>query len=123
MTQSVGILETIIVNQSRIIELLEGMQGGAAAPASTTKSTGGKSTGGKGKADTAPVTKFTQQEVADLIVGVKDTFGGAAAKEILQKSGFAKLADIKPEKFDELHANATAKMAEKEDEQPSDDDI
>ncbi len=120
MTQSVGILETIVANQTRIIELLEAQQGGAAS--TTTKTTGGKSTGGKGKTDTAPVTKFTQQEVADLIVSVKDTFGGAAAKEILQASGFAKLADIKPEKFDDLHAAATAKMAEKKEE-PADDDI
>lgn len=120
MTQSVGILEQILAATLRNNELLEALQGGAAG--TTTKTTTTKSTGGKGKADTAPASKFTQQQVADLIVSVKDTFGGAAAKEILQASGFAKLADIKPEKFDELHAAATAKMDEKKDE-PADDDI
>lgn len=48
-----------------------------------------------------------KQETTDAIVAVKDQLGAPAAKTLLSDFGFAKLADITEDKFDELFDAAT----------------
>lgn len=56
--------------------------------------------------------EHTQAEVTAALVKIKDDFGIEHAREILAKYKYAKMADIKPEHFDAVFAEAEAKHAE-----------
>lgn len=127
MSQQTGVLESILaalLANTAAVEANTAALGGAATPADAGSKTTGKTTGkGTNKTTkTEPKSKYTKQQVTDAIVALKDAKGQADAKEVLAASGFAKLAEITEDKFDELYEAATASLGGGEEEN-SDDDI
>lgn len=126
MSQQTGVLEALIIAvaaNTAAVEALTAAQGGAAAPADAGSKTTGKTTGkGTNKTTkTEPKSKYTKQQVTDAIVALKDAKGQADAKEVLAASGFAKLAEITEDKFDELYEAATAALGGGDDAGEDDD--
>jgi hypothetical protein len=129
MSQQNGVLELLIAAitaNTAAVEALTAAQGGAAASDAGSKTTA-KTTNAKTtkttKADDKPKSKYTKQQVTDAIVALKDAKGQAEAKAVLQASGFAKLADITEDKFDELHDAAVEALGGGDEDNSSDDDI
>lgn len=129
MSQQNGVLELLIAAitaNTAAVEALTAAQGGAAASEAGSKTTA-KTTNTKTtkttKADDKPKSKYTKQQVTDAIVALKDAKGQAEAKAVLQASGFAKLADITEDKFDELHDAAVEALGGGDEDNSSDDDI
>lgn len=127
MSQQTGVLEALIIAlaaNTAAVEALTAAQGGAApagdAGKTTTTSKTTKTT--KAPKDDKPKSKYTKQQVTDAIVALKDAKGQADAKEVLAASGFAKLAEITEDKFDELYEAATEALGGGSEEN-SDDDI
>lgn len=123
-----GSIETLNANILLLIAAVEAntaaMSGsapvkGADAKAGTTKA-------GTTKASTTknekPKSKYTKQEVCDVITAVKNTLGAPAARALLSDHGFAKLADITEDKFDALYESGKDQLPN-EEEAADDNDI
>lgn len=117
-----GSIETLNANVLLLIAAVEAntaaLSGGAPAKTTTAKTTTNTKTA---KTTEKPKSKFTKQEVCDVIASVKTTLGVPAAKALLADHGFAKLADITEDKFDALHEAGTALLGEPEEN--NDEDI
>jgi hypothetical protein len=93
--------------------------GGVASSASTgtaaaETSTGKTTTTGKGKAkDTAP--KVSREEMVAALTEVKDKFGAAEAKAIIEATGAKKMAEVPDNKIASAFTAAQAKLAETDD--------
>lgn len=110
-----GTLELLIEALNANTAALLSSKGEAAGDAKTTKSTSTKTTSTKTtatKEDKPAKPTFTKQQATQAIVALKDAVGTDAAKALLSKHGFKKLADITEDKFDVLHAEATAELEE-----------
>lgn len=115
---------------NRNTEALLAVAGKAAATTSaakpeTTKTDAGK---GGGKSTAAPKKetakpKHTEEEVVAALTKIKEEFGADPAKEIVKQLGFAKMAEITPEKFDEAVELATKKYEELAEEAGNNDDL
>jgi len=96
----------------------------------TPPASGSKKGAGKGKAaaskkaDDEPKPEHTKQEVLDAVVSVKDALGAPAARDLLSRHGFAKLAELNdPARFDAVYEDATALLAEQGGDASGDEEI
>lgn len=104
---------------NRNTEALLAVAGSKAATTTAATSSGTKSatTSAAGKSGSttkkeAPKPKHTEEEVVAALTKIKDEFGADPAKEIVRELGFAKMAEITPDKFDLAVELATKKYEE-----------
>lgn len=71
-------------------------------------STGGAKTSGAAKKEAAKP-KHSEDEVVAALTKIKEEFGADPAKEIVKELGFAKMAEITPDKYDLAVELATKK--------------
>lgn len=98
---------------------------GTAADAGETKTTTGKGTGGKGAAGKTSAPKGpTVEEMQAAVNEVKEKFGTAEAKAIIEGAGgVKKMAEIPESKYKAVFDAAKAKLEGGDDDQGGDDDI
>lgn len=93
----------------------------------TTKKTGSsKKSSAKKTEDAAPPAAVrSKQEVMDAVIAYKDALGAPAARDLLKKYGFEKLAVITEDKYDVLYDDATDALADlpQDDDQEPEDEI
>lgn len=125
MTVQAGILETLIEAINRNTAAIESAQSPAATvtPAEPVedKAEPKKAEPKKAAPKKAPASEHSRAEVTEAIVALKEAKGTAAAKSVLSDNGFAKLADITEEKYDDLYAAAIALMPGEDDGEEEDD--
>lgn len=132
MTVQAGILETLIEAINRNTAAIESAQSPAATvtpaepvedKAEPKKAEPKKAAPKKAAPKKAPASEHSRAEVTEAIVALKEAKGTAAAKSVLSDNGFAKLADITEEKYDDLYAAAIALMPGEDDDGEEEDDI
>lgn len=133
MTVQAGILETLIEAINLNTAALKAAQSPAATSttaepveekAEPKKAEPKKAAPKKAAPKKAPASEHSRAEVTEAIVALKEAKGTAAAKSVLSDNGFAKLADITEEKYDDLYAAAVELMpGEDEGDAEEEDDI
>lgn len=113
---------------SAVKELTAALGAKSAQSAETTDSadagkgaTAGKATRGRAAATkSAPKSEHTQSEMQAALNKVKENLGTPAAKAVIKEAGFAKMADITEDKYDEVYKACQAALGD--DEGEDDDD-